>query len=114
MTIPVEVLAKTAQKHDYPSQAHRHSYARRTAVERTFSTAKDRASNDMTKGWCRLMGTTAISLFAASLFVVRNERILDAFANKEAEDQRRLAKGLGPKTRRRRRKTLVELVGSAH
>ena len=90
------------------------SFGRRTVVERTFSTAKDRASNDMTKGWCRLMGTTAISLFAASLFVVRNERILDAFANKEAEDQRRLAKGLGPKTRRRRRKTLVELVGSAH
>jgi hypothetical protein len=112
MTVPVEVLAKTAQKHDYPSKAHRISYARRTAVERTFSTAKDRASNDMTKGWCRLMGTTAISLFAASLFVVRNERILDAFAAKEVDDQRRLAAGLSPKTRRRRRKTLGDLVES--
>jgi hypothetical protein len=112
MTIPVEVLAKTAQKHDYPSKAHRLSYARRTAVERTFSTAKDRASNDMTKGWCRLMGTTAISLFAATLFVVRNERILDGFATKGAENQRRLAAGLSPKTRRRRRKTLSDLVGS--
>jgi hypothetical protein len=112
MTVPVEVLAKTAQKHDYPSKAHRISYARRTAVERTFSTAKDRASNDMTKGWCRLMGTTAISLFAATLFVVRNERILDAFADRQAEDRRRLATGLGPKTRRRRRKTLSDLVES--
>jgi hypothetical protein len=112
MTIPVDVLAKTAQKHDYPSKAHRISYARRTAVERTFSTAKDRASNDMNKGWCRLMGTTAISLFAATLFVVRNERILDAFANKEADDQRRQAVGLSPKTRRRRRKTLDDLLGT--
>jgi hypothetical protein len=112
MTIPVEVLAKTAQKHDYPSKAHRISYTRRTAVERTFSTAKDRASNDMTKGWCRLMGTTAITLFAACLFVVRNERILDAFAHKEAEDQRRLAAGLSPKIRRRRRQTLGDLIES--
>ena len=112
MTVPVTITAKTAQKHDYPSQAHRFSYARRTAVERTFSTAKDRASNDMTKGWCRLMGITAISLFAATLFVVRNERILDAFADRQAEDRRRLAAGLGPKTRRRRRTTLGDLVAS--
>lgn len=110
MTIPVSVTAKTAQKHDYPSKAHRISYARRTAVERTFSTAKDRASNDMTRGWCRVMGTTAISLFAATLFVVRNERILDAFQAREAEEQRRQAAGLNPKTRRRRRRTLGDLV----
>jgi hypothetical protein len=110
MTVPVAITAKTAQKHDYPSKAHRISYARRTAVERTFSTAKDRASNDMTRGWCRVMGTTAISLFAATLFVVRNERILDAFEAREAEDQRRQAAGLNPKTRRRRRRTLGDLV----
>ena len=28
----------------------------------------------MTKGWCRVMGMTVISLFTATLFVVRNER----------------------------------------
>jgi hypothetical protein len=110
MTVPVAITAKTAQKHDYPSKAHRISYARRTAVERTFSTAKDRASNDMTRGWCRVMGTTAISLFAATLFVVRNERILDAFEARKAEEQRRQAAGLNPKTRRRRRRTLSDLV----
>jgi hypothetical protein len=112
ITVPVSVTAKTAQKHDYPSKAHRISYARRTAVERTFSTAKDRASNDMTRGWCRLMGTTAISLFAAALFVVRNERILDAFEVRQSEEKRRLAAGLSPKTRRRRRRTLSDLVAS--
>src|SRR6266849_3288342 len=30
LTVPPEVTAKTAQKHDYPSKAHRRSYARRT------------------------------------------------------------------------------------
>src|SRR5450755_371136 len=33
-TVPPEVHAKTAQKHDYPSQSHRRSYARRSAAER--------------------------------------------------------------------------------
>ena len=47
ITVAPEVHAKTAQKHDYPSKAHRDSYARRTAAERTFSTAKDPASNDI-------------------------------------------------------------------
>ena len=36
--------AKTTQKHDYPSNAHRQSYARRTGAERAFSTVKDPAS----------------------------------------------------------------------
>ena len=48
--------AKTAQKHDYPSAAWRRSYARRTGAERGFATAKDPASNDISRGWCRLMG----------------------------------------------------------
>jgi len=38
LTVGPEICAKTAQKHDYPSAAHRQSYARRTGSERTFST----------------------------------------------------------------------------
>ena len=113
VTVGADVAAKTAQKHDYPSRAHRYSYARRTAVERTFSTAKDRASNDMTRGWCRLMGTGAISLFAGCVFVVRNERILDAFEKKREDDARRLADGLPPRTRRRRRRTLGDIASAS-
>jgi hypothetical protein len=75
----------------------------RCTVERTFSTTKDRASTDLTRGWCRVMGVTAISLFAATSYVARNERILDSFYAKRAEDERRAAQGLEPKTRRRRR-----------
>ena len=40
------------QKHDYPSAAHRRSYARRTGAERGFATAKDPATNDIARGWC--------------------------------------------------------------
>jgi hypothetical protein len=110
ITVPPEVNAKTAQKHDYPSQAHRYSYARRSAAERTFSTAKDPASNDISRGWCRLMGLTPITLFAGCLLIVRNQRILAAFDARQAQNAHRAAAGLPPKTRRRRRKTLTSLA----
>jgi len=113
VTVPAEVNAKTRQKHDYPSPAHRKSYARRTAVERSNSTAKDRATTDVSRGWCRLMGLTAVSVFLACLFVVRNERVLDAFAARQEEDERRRLLGLPPRTRRRRR-TIDNLVATAH
>jgi hypothetical protein len=107
ITVPPDVLAKTAQKHDYPSAAHRRSYARRTGAERGFSTAKDPASNTIARGWCRLMGLTPLMLFTATLLVVRNQRILIAWNTRQEENARRAAKGLPPKTRRRRRKTLT-------
>jgi len=110
ITVPPSVTAKTAQKHDYPSKAHRRSYARRTAAERTFSTAKDPASNDISRGWCRLTGLTAITLFTATLLIVRNQRILDAWDARQARDAQRAAAGLPPKTRRRRRTTLASLT----
>jgi len=40
ITVLPEIAAKTAQKHDYPSAAHRRSCARRTGAERGFATAK--------------------------------------------------------------------------
>jgi hypothetical protein len=112
ITVPAEINAKTRQKHDYPSAAHRRSYARRTGAERGFSTAKDPASNDIARGWCRLMGLAPLMLFTAALLVVRNQRILDAWEARQEENQRRAAKGLPPKTRRRRRKTLTALAGT--
>lgn len=113
VTVPPEVAAKTAQKHDYPSKAHRASYARRAGAERTFSTVKDPASTDLSRGWCRLMGLTAVSLFVACAFVVRNERVLHAFEARRAEDERRAAVGMPPRTRRRRRRALADLVATS-
>ena len=110
ITVPPDVLAKTAQKHDYPSAAWRRSYNRRTGAERGFATAKDPATNDISRGWCRLMGLTPLMLFAATLLIVRNQRIQQAWNTRQQENERRAAKGLPPKTRRRRRKTLATLA----
>jgi len=110
ITVPPEINAKTAQKHDYPSAAHRRSYARRTGAERGFATAKDPATNDISRGWCRLMGLTPLMLAITCLLVVRNQRILAAWDARQEENQRRAAKGLPPKTRRRRRSTLASLA----
>jgi hypothetical protein len=110
ITVPPDVLAKTAQKHDYPSAAWRRSYARRTGAERSFATAKDPASNDISRGWCRLMGLAPLMLFTATLLVARNQRILTAWDARQEENARRAARGLPPKTRKRRRKTLATLA----
>lgn len=112
ITIPPAVNAKTAQKHDYPSAAHRRSYARRTAAERAYATTKDPASNDLNRGWCRLMGLTANALFAAVAFVARNLRVADAFTARQADHARRHAAGLPPKTRRRRRHTIADHIAA--
>ena len=105
--------AKTAQKHDYPSAAWRRSYARRTGAERGFATAKDPATNDISRGWCRLMGLAPLMLFTTTLLVVRNQRILNAWNTRQEENQRRAANGLPPRTRRRRRKTLAGAPAAA-
>ena len=110
ITVPAEVNAKTRQKHDYPSAAHRRSYARRTGAERGFATAKDPATNDISRGWCRLTGLAPLMLFATTLLIARNQRILTAWNARQEENQRRAAAGLPPKTRKRRRKTLTALA----
>ena len=107
ITVPADVLAKTAQKHDYPSAAWRRSYARRSGAERGFATAKDPASNTVSRGWCRLTGLTPLMLFTATLLAVRNQRILAAWNTRQEENTRRAARGLPPKTRKRRRKPLA-------
>jgi hypothetical protein len=112
ITVPPDVLAKTAQKHDYPSAAWRRSYARRTGAERGFATAKDPATNDISRGWCRLMGLAPLMLFTTTLLIIRNQRILHAWTARQEDNKRRAAAGLPPKTRRRRRKPLTELAAA--
>jgi hypothetical protein len=112
-TVPPSVNAKTRQKHDYPSKAHRLSYGRRSAAERSNSTVKDPASNDISRGWCRLMGLTSMTLMLTCLFVVRNQRVLASFEVRRAEDERRQAVGLAPRTRRRRRQTITDLAAAS-
>ena len=110
ITVPPGVLAKTAQKHDYPSAAWRRSYSRRTGAERGFATVKDPAASDIARGWCRLMGLAPLMLFTTTQLIARNQRILRARNARQEETRRRAAAGLPPKTRKRRRKTLAGLA----
>jgi hypothetical protein len=112
ITVPPQVNAKTRQKHDYPSKAHRQSCARRSGAERSFATAKDPASNDISRGWCRLMGLTPLMLFVTTVLITRNQRIITAWNARQQENQRRATAGLPPKTRRRRRKALTTLTAA--
>jgi hypothetical protein len=112
ITVPPSVNAKTAQKHDHGSAPWRRSYARRTAAERANSTIKDPASNDISRGWCRLTGLAPLFLLISCCLVVRNLRVVDSFEARQAEQERRSASGRPPKQRRRRRETLADLVPS--
>ena len=113
ITVLPTVAAKTAQKHPYPSQSWRHSFARRTAVERSNSRIKDPATVDVSKGWCRMMGLVPMSVFLACALVVRNLAVTGAFEKRQVDNEGRRAAGLAPRTRRRRRKTLGDLVGTS-
>lgn len=112
ITVPPTINTKTAQKHDYPSPEHRRSYNRRSAAERTFATLTDRATTDLSHGWCRLTGLTPIALFTATAIIARNIRIADAFNARTAENERRAANGLPPKQRKRRRHSTAELIAT--
>jgi hypothetical protein len=52
-------------------------------------------------------------LWLACLLATRNQRILTAWDARQADNARRAAAGLPPKTRRRRRKTLASLATAA-
>ena len=104
ISVPEDVLAKTAQKHDYSSKAWRLSYNRRTGSERTFAWLQDPATIGMRRGWCRMFGATKNALTFTLGVVVRNVRIVVSYEARKAEDERRAAMGLGPLPRRRRRR----------
>jgi hypothetical protein len=110
ITVPPAVAAKTRQKHDYPSAAWRHSYRRRTAAERSFSTIKDTATTSIARGWCRLTSLTPITLWTACLLAIRNQRILTSWNTRQADNTRRATAGLPPRTRKRRRTSLAQLA----
>jgi hypothetical protein len=113
MTVPVSINLKTRQKHPYPSVIWRRSYRRRTAAERAFSTLKDPSSTDVRRGSSRLMGRTKNLIMVTGAVVVRNLRILDSFIRSKREAERRLATGLPPRTRTRRRSALSYLAQSS-
>ena len=60
------------------------------------------------------MGLTPIALFTATALIARNIRVADAYAARQADNDRRDANGLPPKRRKRRRTTTHDLIAAAH
>jgi hypothetical protein len=58
------------------------------------------------------MGLTPLMLWLACALTIRNQRILTAYDTRQADNQRRAAAGLPPKTRKRRRTTLAQLAAA--
>jgi hypothetical protein len=110
ITVPPDVLAKTAQKLRLPVRglapllqpAHR----RRARLRHRQGPRHQRHQPRLVPP----MGLTPLMLFTTTLLIVRNQRILDAWTTRQQENQRRAAQGLPPKTRRRRRNALTELA----
>jgi hypothetical protein len=59
------------------------------------------------------MGLAGITLFLTCALVVRNTRVVDAFQGRIADHERRAAAGLAPRTRKRRRRSIADLIDSA-
>ena len=91
ITVAPQVNEKTRQKHDYAGPAHRDSYARRTAAERTYASMADPSVGGIRRGWCRLFGRAKNALMYALAVLVRNVRILESL-----ERQRRKRNGRNP------------------
>ncbi len=110
VTVPPQVNAKTAQKHDHASPAWRSSYARRSAVERSNSRLKDPAGINLdVRGWCKAMGVTPLALFLACACVAVNFGLIDAFERHELAAALRRSPPV-PRPRPRRRRTLADLA----
>ena len=75
-----------------------------------FSTAKDPASNNIARGWCRLMGLAPLMLWLACLLSSATSASWTPGTPARTTTPRRAAAGLPPRTRRRRRKTLTDLA----
>ncbi len=58
------------------------------------------------------MGLTAITICLTCAVATRNNRIIDAYETRQADNERRASLGQPPATRRRRRKTLSQLTAT--
>ncbi len=59
------------------------------------------------------MGLVPMSLFLTCALVVRNLAVADAFSERQRDDERRAVAGRPPRTRRQRRRTIADLVGTS-
>jgi hypothetical protein len=81
-------------------------------VERSNSRIKDPATTDVGRGFSRVGGLAPLAVLVACAVVVRNLALVDAFEARRAHDEQRRRDGLPPRTRRRRRTSIRDLVSA--
>ena len=87
LTVPPDTLAKTAQKHDYPSAAHRRSYSRRTGANAASPPSRTPpATTSPAAGAASWPGPPL--LFTTCLTVTRNLRITTAWDRRQEDNAR--------------------------
>ncbi|MHB8438211.1 MAG: hypothetical protein ACYDD4_03505 [Acidimicrobiales bacterium] len=81
-------------------------------MERSNSRLKDPATTDIGRGFSRVMGLAPLAVFVACAVVERNLAFVDAFEARRADDEQRRRDGPLPRTRRRRRTSIRDLVSA--
>ena len=105
ITVPADVPPRPRKSTTTPPPPGGAPTARRTGAERGFATIKDPATSDITRGWCRLMGLAPADAIHHGTPGRPQPAHPAAWNPRQEENTRRAARGLPPKTRKRRRKT---------
>ena len=110
LTVPPQVAAKTAQ--NTTTRPPRTAAPTPAAPAPNAASPPPRTPSATTSAAAGAASWACPPMLAiACVLVVRNQRILQAWDARQKENERRAAKGLPPKTRRQRRKTLTALAG---
>ncbi len=76
VTIPRKALAKRGQRHYWGSDGWIASFNRRTHVEGAFGNLKNPSTENVRRGWCRVVGIVKTSIFTACAVAASNIRKL--------------------------------------
>ena len=82
-TVPGEVTAKLRQRHYWGSEKWIESYTRRTNVEGYFGNWKNSSTENVNRGWCKVVGIVKTALLAVCAAAATNIRLLRTWSTKE-------------------------------
>ena len=82
ITVPGPVLAKLRQRDPWRSPTWIDSYARRSAIEGIFGNLRSQSTQNIKRGFCRVVGLVKTSLMLAFEAVAANIRLLRKWATR--------------------------------
>lgn len=76
ITAPGDVVAKTRQQHRYGTPKWIASFARRARIEGVFGQLKEPGSNEIRRGWTRMMGVVKTSIMLVAVVAGNNIEVV--------------------------------------